>query len=267
MAVLVPKVSPLANWDAMPAHHARIGYENLLVSASNDNAAKALTPYTYERMQIPPGGPGFSCKWQLPSLQKVSFIAFAAHNFGGQAGESDQLVTIKYATTVGGALTNLMSVRFNSTRPRMEFFSARDMIEIEFSCIVDYACELGVFYAGRELAMYQPIYGGHNPIDLNSKVDYQSVMSDSGQFIGRNIIRRGGETTFNWRHLDPDWYRQRFQPFAESAKTRPFFIKWRPDLYDTIAFCHTTDDLKPSNMGGGHRLMSVSMPVRSHEDL
>lgn len=92
-------------------------------------------------------------------------------------------------------------------------------------------------------------------------------MSESGQWLGRSIMRQGNDTQFSWRHLDPDWYRQRFAPFAERAKKYPFFIKWRPDLYDNAVYAHTTDDISPSNMGGGHNLMTVSMNVRGHDDV
>lgn len=259
MAVLIPKADPLAGWDSMPLGHARIGYLNLLTGAATVDAAKALTPNTWERWRPPSGA--LSVKFQMAVGASVDYFAIAAHDLTGET------LVIKYATSIGGSLASWLSIRPVSNSPIMVLMPTITMAEIEISGTLTTAREIGVVHVGKALQMQRPIYGGHSPIDLNAKVDYQSVMSDSGQFLGRNIVRKGSDTNFNWKHLDPDWYRQRFQPFVESAKTKPFFIKWRPDLYDVAAYGYTNGDLSPSNMGGGHNLMQVAMQVRAHDDV
>ena len=126
--------------------------------------------------------------------------------------------------------------------------------------------ELGVIYAGAALEMQRGIYGGHSPIVLNSKTDYQSTMSESGQFLGRTINREGIETSYKWNHLTPEFYRTDFQPFVNSAKRLPFFLLWRPDTYTDAVFGYTTSDISPSNMTGGSRLMEVGFNMKGHSD-
>lgn len=260
MGVLNPRVDPLANWDAMPISHARIGYQNLLSTAATTDAAKALTPNTYERWR--PASGALAVKFQLAASAAVDYIGIAAHDLAGER------IVVKYATSIGGALTNLIQIAPSTNAAIMVLLpSPITMAEIELSGTLASASEIGVLHAGRALQMYQPIYGGHAPISLNASTEYQSNDSDSGQFLGRSIVRRGGETSFSWRHLDPDWYRARFQPFVESAKLLPFFIKWRPDLYDEAAYGYSTSDIGGSNMGGGHRLMAASLQMRGHEDV
>lgn len=128
--------------------------------------------------------------------------------------------------------------------------------------------EIAHLRAGKVLVMEQAIYGGHSPSVLSAETKYQSSISDTGQFLGRNIVRKGSKTTFAWRHLSDTWYRKYFQPFVIFAKTEPFFIQWRPDLHpDEIIYCHTTGDIKPQNMGGATTLLDVSMNVRGHDDV
>ena len=235
---------------------------NLLTTSTTIEAKKMLIPNTYERYR--PGNGTFTVKFQMASPSLIDFVGIAAHNAGTHNGGTDILV--EYATTIGGALNTIEDVVFPDNNAKMILFPAVTAAEIAITFSTVTGLELGVIYAGKALEMLRPIFGGHSPIDLSSVVQYQSTTSESGQFLGRNINRLGLATDFSWQHLDDVWYRDNFQPFVESAKRLPFFIKWRPDLYDVAAFGYTTSDIKPSNMGGGSKLMAVSISVNAHSD-
>lgn len=262
---MIPIINPLSDWDNLPLSHARIGYENVLTATtSGSTALTMLTKNTYERFQPLTGT--FTIKFQPDSDTEIDFIGLAAHNLATHDGGIS--VLFQYATTVGGALTDIEEVTPTDNSAIMLLFDPITVAEVAITfTTVSNGIELGVIYAGKALQMYQPIYGGHDPINLNASTEYQSVMSESGQFIGRTITSEGIETNFNWRHLDPDWYRERFQPFVLSARRNPFFIKWRPDLYNETAFGWTENDIRPQNMGGGHLLMNVSFSMRGHSDI
>lgn len=252
----------IASIPSNPERLALIGYNNLLVASTL--GSKALTPNTYERYE--PAAGAITTKFQLTTLALMDYIAIGAHNIGTQDGGTD--VTFKVATTIGGALTTLETVSVSDNGAIMISFNSQYVAEIAIvTNAVTTGMEIGVIYAGEALQMQQPIYGGHAPIDLSSETKYQSTMSDSGQFLGRNIVRQGLQTSFQWQHLEDDWIRTTFKPFIQSAKTTPFFIKWRPDLYESAAFGYTTNDIKPSNMGGGSRLMAAGFSMRAHSDV
>jgi len=68
--------------------------------------------------------------------------------------------------------------------------------------------------------------------------------------------------------LDDQFYRDEFQLFVDSARTTPFFMKWRPDFYtEEVVYGRVREDIAPVNMGGGSRLMSVGFTIRGHADL
>ena len=245
-----------------PERLALIGYNNLLVSSSQ--APKALTANTYERYE--PSTGAVVAKFQLLTRSAIDFIGIAAHNVGTQ--DDGTVLLVQYATTIGGALTTVDSFTPADDTAIMLTFDSVTVAEIAITTnATTSGLELGVVYAGEALQMQQPIYGGVSPIELSSETKYQSTMSDSGQFLGRNIISQGLEASFKWQHLEDDWIRSTFKPFMQSAKLTPFFIKWRPDYYDSSVFGYTTNDIKPSNMGGGSRLMSVSFNMRAHSDI
>lgn len=238
---------------------ALIGFKNLLTSATNSNAEKALIPNTFERF-VPVSGP-LSIKYSLATNAEIDFIALAAHNVSGETFfiktglDAEPLETIEF-----------LAPKDNS--PIMLIFDSKTVSDVWITSSSVSNFELGVIYAGKFLQMPTNIYGGHSPITLSQQTEYQSIQSESGQFLNRNIIRKGLETSFDWQFLDPDFYRDEFQLFVESARTTPFFLKWRPDFYSyEVAFGWTTADIKPVNSGGGIRLMSVSMTMKAHADL
>lgn len=241
--------------------NARIGYNNLLAATTTAAAQVMLIPNTYERYK--PGAGAKTVKYQLSQLSAVDFVGIAAHN----AGSEGVSITVQYASTIGGALTTIDTINFSDNSANMLLFTEVQAAEIALVFTSTANLELGVIYAGKALEMQRPMYGGLSPIDLSGVTEYQSVDSDTGQFLGRTITRKGLESSFSWKHLADDWVRSDFMPFVESARKLPFFIKWRPDYYDSSVFGRSTADIKPANMGGGHRLMSVSFNMRGHQDI
>ena len=243
--------------------NARIGYNNLLTSSTTAAASVMLIPNTWERYRPTSGSK--TVKFQMSS-SSIDFVGIAAHNAGTQDNGVD--ITVGYAATVGGSVTNLDTMQFNDSNGALmilfDAVTAQEVI-ITFNAATS-GLELGVIYAGLALEMPHGLWGGHAPIVLNGKTKYQSTMSDTGQFLGRSITRQGIETRYAWRYLDPDWMRSHFQPFIKSARRLPFFIFERPDTYTECAFGFTTNDIKPINMSGAARLMEIDFNMKGHAD-
>lgn len=242
---------------------ALIGYNNLVVSSTQ--APEATSANTYQRYTPATGSQ--VAKFQLSTATAIDYIGIAAHNIGTH--DSGTEIILSYAATVGGALTEITRFTPGDNGAIFKYFT-------EISGVAEIAVttnatttgmEIGVVAAGIALRMEQPIYGGHRPLELNYSTEYQNSVSESGQFLGRTVKREGASATFDWQHLNPDWVRVYLKPFILAATTQPFFIQWRPDLYDSAAYCHTTADIQPSNMGGGSGLMQVSISVRAHSDV
>lgn len=247
---------------------ALIGYANLLTAATvspaatddSEEASNALTPDTWSRWRPP--ATTVTAKFQMDATADVDYIAIAAHNLTGVT------VLVQTAVTIGGALTDVESITPLDNGALMISFDTRNIREIALTMTLAAANEIGVVYAGEVLQMPRNIYGGHAPATLSQQTKFHNSTSETGQILGRTIIREGLKGEFSWQFLDDQWYRDTFQPFVQAARIKPFFIKWRPDYYsDETIFGQTTSDIKPSNMGGGHRLMSVSLSMNGHSDL
>lgn len=253
--MIIPKPIPIDN-----PKGTIIGYSNLLTASTTTDAEKALLPNTYERWR--PSGGAVTVKFQMTAAAEIDFIGIAAHALAGET------FVLQTAETIGGAVTDVEAFSPADNSALMTTFEPRTVQEVIFTASLSGFNEIGVIYAGKALQMERNIYGGHSPIALSQKTTYRSPQTETGQFLSKNIIRKGLGSLFAWQFLDPDWYRENFQPFVESARTKPFFIQWRPDLYgDEVAYAETTDDITPVNMGGGSQLMSVSINVRAQADL
>lgn len=252
--MIITKPTPESN-----PRGAIIGFNNLLTDSTTDDAKKALVPNTYERWR--PSSGAVTVKFQMGVAAEIDFIGIAAHNLSGES------FVLSTAETIGGATTDVEGFSLTDNTAVMATFEPRTVQEIVFTSTLSSDNEIGVVSAGKALKMQRNIYGGHSPINLSPKTTFQSEETETGQFLSQNIIREGLSTSFSWKFLDPDWYRENFQPFALSARRFPFFIKWRPDLYnDEVAYTKTEGNIKPKNMGGGHNKMSVSINIKGHAD-
>lgn len=273
MAVVISPnlVIPGANSDTppFPLSHARIGYQSLLaasmVTATSEAAgfpASALVNgLTYDQWR--PTALPATLDVDLGEAKDCDYMGIAAHNFATIGAT----VTAEYSTDGGSTWTTVSEFSPGDNNPIMLIF---DTITARYWRLVVDApsgtLQMGVLYLGEALAMQRSIYGGVSPITLARRTEYNSNISDSGQWLGRTIVRKGSTASFEWRHLTADWYRENFDPFVKAARTTAFFIAWYPSKYPgEVGYCMTTGDVRPSNMGVSN-LMSVSIQCEGFSD-
>jgi len=250
---------PLESEEPFSEINAFIAFQQALVSAQAA-VLPTLTPDTHNRWTFT--GSVTAIYTVSGDDAPVNYIAIAAHNLIG----SEVQFSIK---PTGGALTTIGFLVPSSNAAIIIRFPEQRVDEVRVSVEAGgITREIGVVFAGVGFQMQRPLYGGHSPINLSANTAYQTVMSETGQFLGRNIIRQGIETSFAWKNLTQDWYRENFQPFVDAARTRPFFIQWRPEDHPLeVAYGHTTKDIKPTNQAGGVKIMEVEISVRAHSDI
>jgi hypothetical protein len=107
---------------------------------------------------------------------------------------------------------------------------------------------IAVLHVGRILVCQRRIYVGHTPTPMGRESVVSTGLSESGQFLGRVRRRRLIAGKVALANLEPVWYRENFDPFAEVADVQPFFWAWRPLSYPSeLAYCWAMDDVRSSN--------------------
>jgi hypothetical protein len=249
--------------ESYPLTHARIGYDRLdgtptaSTAANGSPALGAYTVNTYEHWQPTALPAWWKVSAQEPTL--VNYCGIAVHQLIGEA------VQVQYSAN-DSDWTSILAAPALITNgdPILILFpevSARYWrIAIEGSELP----AIAHIRFGYALTMMRPIFAGHNPGPLNRETAINPNVSERGQFLGRSIIRSGVREAFAWQHLDPDWYRENFDPFVLDARENPFFIAWRPNpdspSENDVIYGWVNDDMAPTNMGI-RDLMSVSMEV------
>ena len=247
-----------------PLTHARIGYNSVITSAgltgttgeANYPLTNVLNPATYERYK--PTTPT-TCTIDIDSLSSVNvdYVGIQAR------GVTNVLI---YSST--DDVTYTLRAEFNPTgNAIMALF---EEVTARYYRVVLSGSDLTVIAlkVGKALAMQRAIYGGHTPITLGRVNAVRPNMSETGQFLGASIQRKGFSTGFSWDNLKADWYRANFDLFVQSQpRVQPFFIAWRPESYpNEVAYCWATGDITPNNTGTKD-FMSVSMNVEGFSDV
>lgn len=245
-----------------PLTHARIGYrtictaDNVVASsqAAGCPAEDAVNIFTneYWKPAVMPA------TWTVDAGVAVdsNYIGIAAHTLGSSG------VTVKiHSSTDAEVWTERFSFAPANNATIMLLYGTVSARYWRLTVSGATAPRIGVIYIGEALEMMRPIYGGHGPLTLCRNTTIYNQLTEGGQFNGRSVVRGGLGTTFSWKNLDPDWYRQYFDPFVEAAIRTPFFIAWRPQRYpNEVGYVWVPGGIKPSNMGV-RGLMEVSMDV------
>lgn len=234
---------------AVPLTHSRIGMDTITrtgtVTASSAvvgfPATAAANPLTYEFWR-PEAVEAF---WKVDAGEAVTidYVGIAAHTLGGGS-----TVVVQYSTD-DVTYETVDSLTPTDNSPIMFLFppqSARYWRVL----VQDVVASVGVIYVGKVLEMERACFAGLSPIDLNRRTTIRPNISESGQWLGRSIIRQGSAMSVGFRHLTNNFYRTNFDPFVEQAREYPFFFAWRPEGHATsIGYVWVNQDIAPTTMG------------------
>lgn len=247
-----------------PLRHPRVGSQDYYASGTITASSEATD---YPAVNV---GDGLDWDWWEPtslpawvevdagSAVNVTYMGVAAHDFGTQGITA----TPQYSTDGGSTWNDAApSESPSDDAPILWLFTSTSArywrLYLEGSNIP----KVPVAQVGDALHWARPIYQGHSPMPLSRQTDIRPNRAESGSRLGRSIIRRGNATSFSFENLPYDFVRDEVDPFIKRARTRPFFIAWRPTKApDDVGWGWTNDDIVPEN-SGPRDLMSVSFDV------
>lgn len=246
-----------------PLTHARIGWERIegdvaaSTSTAGHPASAAYTVNTYETWQ--PSSMPATWRIDAGSAVEVNYCGIAVHQL------ANCTVNVAYSND-DSSWTDIFGAAKSVTNgdPILMLFPKVSARYWRVSIAGPVNARIAHIRFGEILAMQRPLFAGHQPGPLSRETVLSSNVSERGQFLGRSVIRAGVREAFSWQHLEPDWYRDNFDPFVLDARKNPFFIAWRPvpdrPSKDDVIYGWVNDDIAPSNMGV-RDFMTVSMNV------
>lgn len=219
-----------------------IGYRNI-VTPSNVTSSTAATGFPASNL----GNPATHLKWQggvntgdeyititTNTLDDIDYIAVAKHNFG--SGQNPLSVDLNVAgdSPDVGFVEVVQETMLSDDSPVLFRFTAQPgtqiRLRIQPGILVP---EAAVVYVGKLLEMERSIKidVDHTPINMGRVSKVVNGKSTSGNFLGRIMLGEFRESTADFDHITPDWYRSDFDPFVVASQEDPFFFAWNPTEY------------------------------------
>ena len=232
--------------DNEPLNHARILWDFKSGTASGDGTGAALAANDYTAQRWDSEGAG-SWVFEFDANQDVDTFVIAAHNLAGIA------VTIGTSTATTGGFTTRASFTPSDNSPIfvMANTGAGAAFDVRrYQVSVASEAQIGIIRAGEALQMQRSIYSGHNVALWNRVTEGQQAFSETGQWLGRTQKRLAYANSYEWEHITATWYRDNFEPFAQTLPLKPFAIAGNPKaMPQDVAWGWAQGDVQPQNMG------------------
>jgi hypothetical protein len=202
------------------ANHFREGTVTASSEAVGHPAELAYSGFTYDAW-LSTGGATESLQAQMGGSTAADYMALAAHNLEGAT------VTPQRSTS-GSSWTDLHAgYVVPDNRPIVwEWPSVSDVYWRLLITSAPAAVSIGAIHVGEKLTLQRGLPVGWKPPSLNEDVQYTNVMSQGGQVLGRNIVRRGVTVDVQSNHAEYVWAREDWADFIEVAELYAFFFWW-----------------------------------------
>lgn len=224
-------------------------------TATGFSADSLKTGTTYDLWQ--PSTMNATVDFDAGSSVDVDYFAIAAHTLGTDSATID----IQHASSGAGPWTTIDSLTPTDDKPILFLFETVTDRYYRINITGSTAPSIGVVYFGEALVMERGIFGGYTPIDLATVSTLKPTISQTGQFLGRSVSRKGQQSTAEFKNLSNNFVYTSLQPFIINARKYPYFFAWRPTDKDTgIGYVWTNSDIQPAN-SGIRDLMDVSIPM------
>jgi hypothetical protein len=191
-------------------------------------------------------------------VDEIDYLAVAGHNFG--SGE----IVVSVEGFIDSVWTEIVEEHMLSTDGPLLFrFTAQSLSQVRLKMQPgSVAPRAAVVYVGSLLTLERKLYAGHTPLPYGRKHEILSGMSESGNFLGRNVLGAWRESTVPLSLISPDFYREFMDEFMAAAKTTPFFFAWRPETYENeVGYGWLTDDPMPTPQSG-NSLIAFDLKIR-----
>lgn len=175
----------------------------------------------------------------LGSVQGVDAFGLYKHNLGDIGGS----LLVQYSTSsLGGTFTTLFAVTpgaANSGGNRTLFRVNSNQVSARYWQFVfsghNGPPAVGVLLLGASTQLPAVDHPFLVP-SLNSDTEILNNVSESGEFLGRSILRHGFKTGFKLGKVQETWARQYWVPAQRAMEINPFFWAWDAGRYPDDAY-------------------------------
>lgn len=206
--------------------------------ASGYEAANALTWLSAQKWKAANSATQYY-QLDLGSAVGVDCFGVYKHNLGDISGS----LLVQYSTSsLGGAFTTLFAITpgaANSGGNRTLFRVNSNQVAARYWQYVfsghNGPPAVGVLLLGASTQLPAVDHPFLVPM-LNRETQILNNESESGEFLGRSVLRTGMKTGFRLTAVQETWARQYWEPIARGMEINPFFWAWDANRYPDDAY-------------------------------
>jgi len=219
-------------------YHSWFNDDSATVTSSSSNYGNAIDWLTYDAMT----GTGTTyIQAAMPYPVQADYWAIHGYDLPGGTRVNVYADSTVVDTVVIGTNQTMPIMRsFDRTRGstfKLEFVPPSSSDDVSVSVVA----------LGEKLVMERGAYVGLTPPTMGKTVKVLPNYSQTGEFIGRSIVRMGVKGVIKFDHLTPGWVRDKLNPFIDHIIRYGWFLKWAPNRYpDEVVYCWTNDVPQPT---------------------
>lgn len=173
----------------------------------------------------------------------ASYFAIYDHNLGANGAT----ITLSWGVSATGSWTDLATLSPDKSEASMATFTAVSARYWRVRTVLPSLVYIGVIAFGESIVMRGSVRPSFKPV-LVDDWESNNTISESGNMLGRHLIRRPAKISASFTVLDDAWIRSTWQPFIERRVIeRPWFWRWNSQRFPKeIAFCQSEDIPHPT---------------------
>lgn len=248
-----------------------IGYDNILQRNDAVVVASAQTPgWEVENattwngaQQWRGGGSVQSVTISFPAPVECNSWGVYRHTYGfAQSGSQ----TVRGQYSSDGVVWNDLGVPVtpgnNDNRTLFQIHSSTVNVRY-YRLLVDPAeitNQVSHIFFGKSVKLYGSPDTGFTPPSVAFEDKVINNISESGNFVGRSLIRKAMRTSFNISVVDANWVLNDWRDLLEVVQEHPFYFAWDSANYPTdVAYCWTDRPVgKPTFTSPRHMQINLS---------
>lgn len=221
------------------------------------------------------GNPSTASQWRSTSTDPqaitvtitgadlIDYVAIARHNLGSDGA----VVSVEAVTADNPGVSTVLftGVVLANNRPAILRFDPVSVSSITLK-IVPAASppRIGVLYVGKLTVMPGSMMQEPVALPYANDDDVVTGLAESGDFLGRIITKRSLSLSYEFAHVDYDWFHSNMGPFVRHGLVTPFFFAWLPRLYpDECGYGWLEDDVRPTAVNHGQIFLDFTLNIRA----
>ena len=251
-------MSVIFGYDSLQDGGATVTSSNTATTYPVDNAVDWL-PFDF--FQPDAAAASVTIKFSSASALTADYLAIQGHDLftlGARVKVEYSSDDISYSTALGATTVPDDGVFFRSFTSQSAKYWLVTIDRVDAATIQPF---ISLLLVGEALDMSKAPQQSYSPHLLDEDTGKTSV-SLTGNWLGKSIIKTGGDLSMNFGNLTETFVRDSWVPFVSHTQSKVFIVSWDETNYPNESHLAWIDKNKPTYKYTTNRWMEVSINMK-----